>query len=382
MQKIPRHVLTGGPCSGKTSGLAMLAERLPKYGVTPFVMPELATLIFSSGVKIDDIRFNPDRLYEFQKRIVAAQLALEEAWIGFAELQSGDKKVILCDRGAMDCAAYLPDGAFRRVLAELGLRELDLMDRRYEAVYHMVTAADGAEDFYSLNNPARYEKTLEEARERDRRTLAAWTGHEHLRIIGNSEIVSGVKRQIDFPTKLECLLKTVCLSLGIPAPYEIERKFLVALDTDPALFPVPQVFVDIKQAYLQKLEKDVSRRIRERTRGGSSLYIYTEKRKIRPAVREETERLIDAREYATFLQERDPRREMVLKRRYSFAWEHQYFQLDRLESPMPLVLLEVELTEERQEILLPPFVKVIKEVTDDPNYTNRAIAGGRCPGYA
>ncbi len=380
MSKIPRHVLTGGPCSGKTSGLAMLVERLPEYGVTPFVVPELATLVFSSGIKIDDIRFDPDRLYEFQKRMVSTQLALEDAWVGFAELQPGDKKVLICDRGAKDSEAYLPDGVFKKVLADLGLGELDLLDKRYEAVYHMVTAADGAEDFYSFNNPARYE-TPEEARDRDRKTLEAWTGHEHLRIIGNSEVVSGAKRQIDFSKKLELLLKAVCLSLGVPAPYEIERKFLVALDTDPAFFPVSHHFADITQTYLQKLERGVSRRIRERTCGGTSLYVYTEKRNIRSGVREETERLIDVREYSTFLREGDPRRLPVLKRRYSFAWEHQYFQLDRLNSPESLVLLEVELTDERQEVLLPPFVKVIKEVTDEPRYTNSAIAAGRCPGY-
>jgi hypothetical protein len=41
---------------------------------------------------------------------------------------------------------------------------VQLRDRRYEAVIHMMTAAEGAEEFYTgENNEARYE-SLEEAR--------------------------------------------------------------------------------------------------------------------------------------------------------------------------------------------------------------------------
>ena len=32
-----------------------------------------------------------------------------------------------------------------------------LRDHRYDGVIHMVTSAEGAESFYSLNNEARYE---------------------------------------------------------------------------------------------------------------------------------------------------------------------------------------------------------------------------------
>ena len=47
----------------------------------------------------------------------------------------------------------------------------------------MVTAADGAEKFYSsASNEARYE-TLQEARELDKRLINAWVGHPHFHII-------------------------------------------------------------------------------------------------------------------------------------------------------------------------------------------------------
>jgi hypothetical protein len=41
---------------------------------------------------------------------------------------------------------------------ELEMNILEMRDTRYEAIIHLVTAADGAEEFYaSKNNEARYE---------------------------------------------------------------------------------------------------------------------------------------------------------------------------------------------------------------------------------
>jgi hypothetical protein len=44
------------------------------------------------------------------------------------------------------------------LLDELGVTTSQLRDQRYDAVVHLVTAADGAENFYdSATNEARYE---------------------------------------------------------------------------------------------------------------------------------------------------------------------------------------------------------------------------------
>ena len=44
------------------------------------------------------------------------------------------------------------------LLDENGFNIVNLRDKRYDAVVHMVTAAEGAEDFYTLdNNQSRYE---------------------------------------------------------------------------------------------------------------------------------------------------------------------------------------------------------------------------------
>ena len=57
-------------------------------------------------------------------------------------------------------------------------------DKRYDAVVHMVTAAEGAAEFYDFSNEARYENP-EEARARDKRLRTAYLGHHRLYIIDN-----------------------------------------------------------------------------------------------------------------------------------------------------------------------------------------------------
>ena len=69
---------------------------------------------------------------------------------------------------------------------DLNMSVVMLRDNRYDAVIHMVTAADGAKKFYaSLSNEARYE-SVAEAVEKDRRLQEAYMGHKSWARIDNS----------------------------------------------------------------------------------------------------------------------------------------------------------------------------------------------------
>lgn len=71
--------------------------------------------------------------------------------------------VILIDRGLLDGSAYVDEEDWQALLDDLGTNVVQLRDTRYDAVLHLVTAARGAEEFYTgVNNEARYE-SIEEA---------------------------------------------------------------------------------------------------------------------------------------------------------------------------------------------------------------------------
>ena len=68
---------------------------------------------------------------------------------------------------------------------DLNMNIVMMRDNRYDAVLHMVTAADGASKFYaSLSNEARYEST-EEAVSKDKKLREAYMGHKNWVMIDN-----------------------------------------------------------------------------------------------------------------------------------------------------------------------------------------------------
>ena len=73
--------------------------------------------------------------------------------------------VVLIDRGLMDGSAYVTHVQWQAILDDLGVSTVQIRDNRYDAVIHMVTAADGAEQFYESleSGEPRYE-TIEEAK--------------------------------------------------------------------------------------------------------------------------------------------------------------------------------------------------------------------------
>lgn len=85
----------------------------------------------------------------------------------------------------MDGSAYTDENVWQAILDETGWSTIQLRDKRYEAVVHLVSAADGAESFYShTTNEARYE-SVKEAVELDKKLINAWVGHPQFNIIQN-----------------------------------------------------------------------------------------------------------------------------------------------------------------------------------------------------
>jgi hypothetical protein len=164
---IPRIVFTGGPCGGKTTAVRHLQEELPKYGLTPIVVPEMATLLYGAGVRWTDMTTEKHQ-YEFQANVIQQQIALEDSLYSFANVVPG-RKVFICDRGTIDNLAYAKDEWHEDILSQVG--SIGFLKRRYDAVLHMETLAYGAG--YSLDNAARYEDP-QAARDMCTRTWNMW----------------------------------------------------------------------------------------------------------------------------------------------------------------------------------------------------------------
>ncbi len=369
-KKFREIVLTGGPCSGKTTGINYLSEKLRDWGWRVFIVPEVATMFILGGVPdISDIAAKDTKLYyKIQKQILLTQRALRQKFTDLADEFDDEKMVIIYDRAEMDGKAYVPAERFDAFLEEENL-ELRYVRDNHDGVIFLVTAAKGAESFFTLaNNKARRE-SLEEARTADDKTLAAWNGHPHIKIVDNST---------DFEGKMKRCLQGMARILGVPVPLEIERKFLLKRLPDFKNFPVPVEKIYIEQMYLVSPDHE-NVRIRRRSQNGSSVYYKTTKNKISPRVRHETESAISAGDYLDLSALKDPETNVLEKFRYCFPYNNQYFELDWIYSPETHYLLEIELTEENDKIELPPFLEIDREVTEEKKYSNHEISKRKTP---
>lgn len=351
MNKIWEFVITGGPCGGKTTGLSKLEQAFTDRGYKVIIVAETATEVIISGVNSKEVP-----VIEFQRVIIERGINKEKTIRRVANFFDKDV-IIFYDRGLPDSIAYMDKKDYIKILKTHKLSEIMVRDR-YDGVFHLITAAIGAEKYYTkANNKARGEN-LKEAIDADRRTLDAWIGHPHLRIIDNST---------DFSTKIDKLITEVHVAMGIPTPTEIERKFLIKLPTTKQLKDINSVKSNIVQTYLKTKENSVERRVRQRGINGDFCYYYTEKKEKSSSVRDEIERKISKDEYIQFLVEGI---KTVTKDRFCFFYENQYFELDIYPEWEDEAILEIELTEVGQEVKIPEWIIVIEEVTDNKKYRN------------
>lgn len=130
----------------------------------------------------------------------------------------------------------------------------------------MVSAANGAEEFYSTEEHACRSEGVELARELDYKAAASWVGHPYFDVIDNSQ---------DFESKICRMIECVCQKLGIDTGDRLRAssrkvKFLVTapLPADSE-FPPFQDF-DVVHNYLQSNNPKMQARLRKRGQKGES----------------------------------------------------------------------------------------------------------------
>lgn len=153
--------------------------------------------------------------------------------------------------------------------------------------------------------------------------------------------------------------------------FEIERKFLIAMPEREFLESCERSA--ITQTYLLG-DANTTERVRKRVRGDKCEYTHTVKVRLNSMRRIETESVIGEAEYTALLQRADPARRPIEKVRHCFTQEELLWELDVFPFWDDRAFLEIELTDESDEVTLPPGIRLIREVTDDPRYTNAALS--------
>ncbi|MBF1079146.1 MAG: AAA family ATPase [Prevotellaceae bacterium] len=359
MKDIKKIVLTGGPCAGKTTALVKVIEHFSSRGYKVFTIPEVPTIFLQAGM--DYLTKNQDWFYEGEKSTLEIQLALEDDFTRMAQTINGPV-VIICDRGALDISAYLPTEMWEKITGLCNVTTQQLRDR-YDAVLHLVSAADGAEQYYNTTSNEVRTEGIEKARLLDRKVIQAWTGHPHLRVINNHD---------NFDTKINRVLKEISAVLGLPQPITEERKYIVRVTSND----IPNVIEsDIFQTYLVA-DPDYEVRLRRRRwKGGKTVNVHTTKKRVGTNREIETERQVSNALYESLLAQADPYRHPIHKQRRSFIWKGQYFELDTYHDQLKgLIILETKGITDAEDVNFPPFIQVVEDITGNKSYYNYNLA--------
>ncbi len=183
--------------------------------------------------------------------------------------------------------------------------------------------------------------------------LKRWTGHPHLRCCDTLNDIKKEVRQLE-------------------ENIESERKYLIEYPCVDALKLYYPYKYEIVQVYLEF--EQGTRRIRKRSADGITLYYETVKINLSDTASREYEQLISKEEYKKLLASADKTKRPIVKKRYCFVYKKQYFELDVFDFWNDKAVLEIELCDESEKVLLPPEIKVIKDVTTDYRYKNSQLA--------
>lgn len=353
MKKI---VLTGGPCSGKSTALSNLKDTLEDLGYKVFIVKEAATELINQGIK--PFGDNKIPLYDFQKCVIDYQLRQER--ISRIKASLYRNSIIIHDRGILDGKAYINESEWNMLLKEMNLNENSLLNR-YDEVIHLVSIACDRKDLYTTTNNDARSESAEEAAFKDNNTLKCYLGHHNLKVVDNST---------DFSDKINIVKNHILAYLAEPTYSNRQYKFLVKLDESDLerLYSISKVSI-IEQTYL-KSEDDIDYKVRKKNTLDDISYYLIKKRKKGNNEEIITSKIINRLEYAYYLSKQDPNYNTIIKTRYSFKYNKDVFNLDIFDDNYGI--LENETTKDISLLELPSFLKIIN--SDSKQMNNKEIA--------
>ena len=182
MIAIKKIVITGGPCSGKTSALKVIKDYFGNLGYMVFIINESATELINNGIA--PFENNQISRYFFQKMIFKYQYMKELLYEEFIEQIDSEKpKLILYDRGGMDYKSFLSDEEALQIMSAENMNEASIL-AKYDLVIYLKSVANGLSDEYTLENNKARTENIEEAKLLDVRTLEVWQHHPNLKRVG------------------------------------------------------------------------------------------------------------------------------------------------------------------------------------------------------
>ena len=103
-------------------------------------------------------------------------------------------------------------------------------------------------------------------------------------------------------------------------------------------------------------------------------YIHTVKHRMTALSNREWEAEVSRGEYEQLLKDKNPALRDIHKRRYRIPYRGQLLEIDVYSFWHDRATLEIELDSEDQQVILPEWLSVVRELTGEAAYKNRCLA--------
>ena len=171
------------------------------------------------------------------------------------------------------------------------------------------------------------------------------------------------------------LIGEISAALGLPGLMDRRRKFLIEYPDASRLESLPSCRkVEMIQTFLRTGGPGEERRVSQRGLDGHFIYYETVRREVNGETIE-IERRLTMEAYLSLLMDADTSLRQIRKTRYCMTWRNQYFEVDVFPFWQDRAIAEIELTDAAETVDFPEELKLIREVTDEKEYTNAALAG-------
>ena len=353
---IKKIVLTGGPGSGKTETIKYLDRYYKDLGYNVILIEESATYLINKGIK--PFGDNALKMNDFEELILKMQFNNEDIINRWLKMLKIDNTLIICDRSVIDPLSFMDLKDYQEILNKhLNIQNnyLELLNR-YDLVINLV----GSKEYYTKENNKARTESASEALEKGIKNLQFYLGHNNLHIVLPQKTIE---------EKANLVINIINNNLQ---DYREKRqeKYLINIENfDLNKLQSISKKMHITQDYLVN-EYNYEERIRKVEYQDNIIYYHSvyklEDNNIIKILEEE----IKLDKYLELLKRKDNNYNTIEKDRYYFTYEDEYLYLDVLDN---LSILEINGLEDYY-VKIPPYLEVLKKVTDDKNYYNKCLA--------
>lgn len=155
---------------------------------------------------------------------------------------------------------------------------------------------------------------------------------------------------------------------------ETERKYIICMPDISDMAKEQDYSVSsITQTYLSS-PAGITNRVRKRVYADTVTYTQTKKIRIDKISSYEDEREISEKEYSALLSDIKHGTTPVIKERHTFSYLGQVFEIDIYPQWSITAIMETELDDKDKEVIMPPFISIVREVSGLSGYSNAAMS--------